>query len=349
LAAALDTPPNPNLDWIHSEKGERCHGGWIDVAAQAGPAGRDPAGRPAAAQEAWPARPVRVVVPFAAGGGADLVARAVSQRLTAQVGQQFVVDNRGGGAGNIGTDVVAKSPPDGYTLLITGPSHVINAHLFSRLSFDPRRDFTPVSLLTSAPYVLVASPELPAQNLQELLALARARPGALSYGSAGNGTAGHLAMELIKAAAGLDMVHVPYRGSPPLLTDLMAGRVAAGFDNVLSSAPGIEAGRLRALAVSGDRRAPALPQVPTVAESGLPGFDVKVWQGALFPAGVEAAIVNRLADEMRKAMQAPELQARLRELGVEAIGSDAAAFAAFLEADDRRWGEGVRRSGARVD
>jgi tripartite-type tricarboxylate transporter receptor subunit TctC len=304
---------------------------------------------PAAAQEAYPQRPVRVVVPFAAGGGADLVARAVSQRLSAQAGQQFVVDNRGGGAGNIGTDIVAKAAPDGYTLLITGPSHIINAHLFRQLPFDPMRDFTPVSLLTSAPYVLVADPALPLRNLQDLLGLARSRPGALSYGSAGNGTAGHLAMELIKAAAGIDMVHVPYRGSPPVLTDLMGGRIAVAFDNVLSSSPGIETGQLRALAVSGDRRAPALPEVPTVAESGLPGFDVKVWQGALFPAGVDAAIVTRLAAELRTAMQAPELQARLRELGVEAIGSDPAGFQRLLEDDFVRWGEGVQRSGARLD
>lgn len=317
--------------------------GRLAVAAMAG------AAMPAIGQEAWPARPVRVVVPFAAGGGADLVARAVSQRLTAQTGQTFVVENRAGGAGNIGTDAVAKAAPDGYTLLITGPSHVINAHLFRRLPFDPRRDFAAISLLTSAPYVLVANPDLPLRNLGDLLAMARARPGALSYGSAGNGTAGHLAMELIKAAAGIDMVHVPYRGSPPVLTDLMAGRIAVAFDNVLSSAPGIEAGRLRALAVSGNRRAPALPNVPTIAESGLPGFDVQVWQGALFPAGVAPAIIDRLAAEMRIAMQAPELQARMRELGAEAIGSTAAEYAAFLEADDRRWGEGVRRSGARVD
>jgi tripartite-type tricarboxylate transporter receptor subunit TctC len=302
---------------------------------------------PAVAQDG--ARPVRVVVPFAAGGGADLVARAVSQKLAEQTGRAFVVDNRPGGAGNIGTEAVAQAAPDGTTLLITGPSHIINAHLFRSLPFDPLRGFAPVSLLTSAPYVLVAAPSLPARNLAELRALARAQPGALSYGSAGNGTAGHLAMELVKAEAGIDMVHVPYRGSPPLLTDLMAGRIAVAFDNVLSSAPGIAAGQLRALAVSGDRRAPALPDVPTIAESGLPGFDVKVWQGALFPAGTDPAIVNRLAAEMRRAMQAPELRARLRELGVEAIGSDAAEFARLLEADNRRWAEAVRRSGARVD
>lgn len=305
--------------------------------------------RPAVAQPAWPARPIRVVVPFAAGGGADLVARAVSQRLAEQTGWQCVVDNRPGGAGNIGTEAVAQAAPDGYTLLITGPSHIINAHLFRQLPFDPLRGFAPVSLLTSAPYVLVAAPNLQVGGLQDLIALARARPGALSYGSAGNGTAGHLAMELIKAAAGIDMVHVPYRGSPPLLTDLMGGRIAVAFDNVLSSSPGIAAGQLRALAVSGDRRAPALPAVPTVAESGLPGFDVRVWQGALFPAGVDPAIVTRLAAELRTAMQAPELQVRLRDLGVEAIGSDAAGFAQLLEADNVRWREAVRRSGARLD
>ncbi|WP_168033936.1 tripartite tricarboxylate transporter substrate binding protein [Falsiroseomonas selenitidurans] len=304
---------------------------------------------PVAAQDAYPARAVRVVVPFAAGGGADLVARALSQRLSEQTGRQFVVDNRPGGAANIGTEVVAQAPADGYTLLVTGPSHIINAHLFRRLPFDPLKGFTPISLLTSAPYVLVADPALPLRNLGDLLAMARSRPGALSYGSAGNGTAGHLAMELIRAAAGIDMVHVPYRGSPAVLTDLMGGRIAVAFDNVLSSAPGIAAGRLRALAVSGDRRAPALPDVPTVAEAGLPGFDVKVWQGALFPAGVDPAIVTQLAAEMHKAMQAPELQARLQTLGVAPIGSDAPTFVRFLEAENTRWGEAVRRSGAQLD
>lgn len=308
-----------------------------------------PAATPAGAQEVYPARAVRVVVPFAAGGGADLVARAVSQKLSERMGSQFVVDNRPGGAANIGTEIVAQAAPDGYTMLITGPSHIINAHLFRQLPFDPMRGFAPISLLTSAPYVLVADPSLPLRNLQDLLTLARSRPGALSYGSAGNGTAGHLAMELIKAVAGIDMVHVPYRGSPPVLADLMGGRLAVAFDNVLSSSPSIAAGQLRALAVSGDRRAPALPDVPTVAESGLPGFDVKVWQGALFPARVDPSIIARLAAELRIAMQAPELQATLRTLGVKPIGSDSAEFSRLLEADFVRWGDAVRRSGARLD
>ncbi len=305
--------------------------------------------RQAGAQEAWPSRPVRVIVPFAAGGGADLVARAVSAKLQERLGRQFVIDNRPGGAGNIGTDAAAKAAPDGYTLLITGPSHVNNAHLFRSLPFDPIRGFAPVSLLTSAPYVLIADPALPLRSLGDLIAAAKARPGALSYGSAGNGTAGHLAMEMIKTQAGIDMVHVPYRGSPAVLTDIMGGRIAVAFDNVLSSAPGIAAGQLRGLAVSGARRAPALPQVPTIAESGLPGFDVTVWQGALFPAGTDPAIVARLGAELGLAMQAPDLRARLAELGAEAIGGTPADFARFLDQEMRVWGEAVRQTGARLD
>lgn len=304
---------------------------------------------PALAQDPWPARPLRIVVPFAAGGGADAVARALAQKLQETLGQQVVVDNRPGGAGNIGTEAVARAVPDGYTLLLTGPSHVINAYLFRALPFDPVRGFLPVSLLTSAPYVLVAAPNLAQRDLAALFAAARAAPGSISYGSAGNGTAGHLAMEMIKAAAGIDLVHVPYRGSPALLTDLMAGRVAVAFDNIISSSGAIAAGQLRAMAVSGARRAPALPEVPTVAEAALPGFDVTVWQGLLLPAGADAAIAARLAAACAAAMAAPEVRARMDTLGVEAIGGDPAGFARFLAAEHDRWGEAVRRSGARLD
>lgn len=304
---------------------------------------------PAMAQEAYPSRSVRIIVPFAAGGGADAVARALAQKLSERMGQQFVVDNRPGGAGNIGTEVAVRAAPDGYTLLLTGPSHVTNAHLFRQLPFDPLRGFAPISLLTAAPYVLVANPMLNARDFRELLALARTSSQPLSYGSAGNGTAGHLAMEMIKAEAQVDLVHVPYRGSPPLLTDLMAGRIAVAFDNVLSSSPAIAAGQLRALAVSGRARAPSLPQVPTISETGLPGFDVTVWQGALFPAGVEPAIINRLAAEMALAMQASDMRARLTALGVEPIGSSPAQFSGFLAQEHQRWGDVIRRSGAQVD
>ena len=303
----------------------------------------------AVAQEVYPSRSVRIIVPFAAGGGADAVARALAQKLSERFGQQFVVDNRPGGAGNIGTEAVARAAPDGYTLLLTGPSHITNAHLFKNLPFDPLRGFAPISLLTSAPYVLVANPALPVRGFQDLVALAFTSTPTLSYGSAGNGTAGHLAMEMIKAALNIDLLHVPYRGSPPLLADLMAGRVAVGFDNVISSGPAITNGQLRAIAVSGATRAVSLPDVPTIAESGLPGFNVTVWQGALFPVGVEQAISNRLAAEISAAMQAPEVRARLDLLGVQPIGSNATQFASFLEVENRQWGEVIRQSGARVD
>jgi len=303
----------------------------------------------ALAQEAWPARPVRVVVPFLAGGGGDAVGRAISQALSERTGRAFVVDNRPGGASALGTELVARAAPDGYTMVIVGPNHSTNPHLMPRLPFDPLRDFSPIALLTSAPYVLVADPALPLRGFQDFIALARARPGALSYGSAGNGTAGHLAMEIIKLATGIDVVHVPYRGSPPVLVDVMAGRLAVGFDNVLSSSPGIRAGQMRALAVSGAERSALLPDVGTIAEQGMAGFDVTVWQAALFPAGVDPAITARASAEMAAVLATPELRARLAAIGVAPTPSTPAALADFIAADMARWGEVVRRAGVRLD
>jgi len=304
-------------------------------------------GPPAQAQDAWPSRPVRVVIPFLAGGGGDAVGRAVAQVLTERLGRPFVADNRPGGASSLGTELVARAAPDGYTLLIVGPNHATNPHLM-RLSFDTVRDLAPVSLLSTAPYVLIAAPDLPVTGLHDLLALARRQPGALSYGSAGNGTAGHLAMEMIKAATGVDIVHVPYRGSPPVLVDIMAGRIAMALDNVLSSSPGIAAGRMRALAVTGAARSARLPDVPTIAEQGLPGFDVTVWQGALFPAGTPPAIVNRLSAEIAAAMREPALRSRLSEIGVDALGSTPEEFRVFIDAELARWGDVIRRTGTRL-
>ena len=301
----------------------------------------------ARAQDAWPSRPVRVVIPFLAGGGGDAVGRAVAQALSERLGRPFVADNRPGGASSLGTELVARAAPDGYTLLIVGPNHATNPHLM-RLAFDTARDFAPVSLLTTAPYVLVAAPDLPARNLRDLLALARARPGALSYGSAGNGTAGHLAMEMIKADTGVDIVHVPYRGSPPALLDLMAGRIAVALDNVLSSSPHIAAGRMRPLAVTGAQRSARLPDVPTIAEQGMPGFDVTVWQGALFPAGTDPAIVNRLSAEIAAAMREPALRNRLNDIGVDAMGSTPGEFQNFIDAELARWGAVIQRTGTRL-
>lgn len=304
---------------------------------------------PALAQEAWPSRPVRVVIPFLAGGGGDAVGRAVAQAMTERFGRPFVADNRPGGASSLGTELVARSAPDGYTLLIVGPNHATNPHLMPRLAFDTVRDFAPVSLLTTAPYVLVANPALPARGLQDLLTLARARPGELTFGSAGNGTAGHLAMEMIKAATSVDMQHVPYRGSPPVLVDIMAGRISVALDNVLSSSGGIAEGRMRALAVTGAQRSTRLPDVPTIAEQGLPGFDVTVWQGALFPTGTPPAIVNRLSTEIAAAMRDPVLRNRLAEIGVDALGSTPEEFRVFIDAELARWGEVIRRTGTRLD
>jgi tripartite-type tricarboxylate transporter receptor subunit TctC len=304
---------------------------------------------PASAETDYPSRPVRVVVPFAAGGGADVVARIVAQKLADRLGQGFFVDNRPGAAGNIGIELAAKAAPDGYTLVVVGPNFTTNPHLFAKLTFDPVKDFTPVSLLTAAPYILLVNPTVPARTLPELIALARAQPGALAYGSAGNGTAGHLAMELIKASAGIDLLHVPYKGSPAMLADLMGGQVALGFDNILSSAPHIAAGRLRAIAISGGHRSPALPELPTIAEAALPGFDVTVWQGMLAPAATPPAIVARLDREIRAGMQDPDLRERMAGLGVEVIAGPPAEFAAFIAADLARWGPVIRQSGARID
>ena len=303
----------------------------------------------ALAQEGFPSRPLRLVVPFAAGGGADAVARALAQQLQERLGQPCLVDNRPGGAGNIGTEVVARAVPDGHTLLLTGPSHVNNAFLFSALPFDPRAGFAPVSLLTAAPYVLVAAPSLPARDLPGLLALARAAAPPLAYGSAGNGTAGHLAMELVKTAAQIDLQHVPYRGSPALLTDLMAGRVAVAFDNILSSAPAIAAGQLRALAVSGSHRVAALPEVPTMAEAALPGFDVIVWQGVLAPAGTPPEIVQRVAAGIAQMLALPEVKERCAVLGFEPVGSTPEAFRATIETQLVKWADVIRRGNIRLD
>ena len=307
------------------------------------------AASPVFAQTTYPNRSIRLIVPFAAGGGADITGRVVAQKLTEAFGQQVIVDNRAGAAGNIGTELAAKSAPDGYTLLLVGPNHTTNISLFSKLNYDPVRNFDPISLVTAAPYVLLVHPSLPTPDLKTLIALARAKPGQLIYGSAGNGTAGHLAMESIKTLARIDMLHVPYKGSPPLQADLIGGQIVAGFDNVLSSVPHVKAGRLRALAVSGSKRSPALPNVPTVAQSGLPGFDVTVWQGVLAPAGTPGEIITRLHTEILGALKKPDVQSRMAALGVDIVGNSPGEFAEFIKRDIEKWVLVIKAAGARVD
>jgi tripartite-type tricarboxylate transporter receptor subunit TctC len=299
--------------------------------------------------QTYPTKPVRLLVPFAPGGGADITGRAIAQKLAEGLGQQVVVDNRAGAASNIGTELAARSAPDGYTLLLIGPNHTTNVSLFAKLNYDPIKDFEPISLVTSAPYVLLVHPSLPVRNVKELIALARAKPGQLNYGSSGNGTAGHLAMELVKTQAKIDLQHVPYKGSQPLQTDLIGGQVVTGFGDALSSTPLVQAGRLRALAVSSAKRGHMLPDVPTMAEAALPGFDVTVWQGILAPAGTPREIVTRLHSEIISTLQKPEVQSRMAALGVDIIGNSPQEFAAFIKRDIAKWAVVIKASGARID
>lgn len=301
------------------------------------------------AADAFPNRPVRMIVPYAAGGGADITGRAVAQKLSELWNQQVVVDNRAGASGNIGTEIAARAPADGYTLLLVGPNHTVNVSLYAKIPFDPVKDFSPVSLVTSAPYILITNPGTGVASVKELIALVKSKPGKVFYGSAGNGTAGHLGMELIKTMAGIDMTHVPYKGSPPMITDLMAGQLSFAFDNVLSCAPHVKAGRLRAIAVSTSKRSSAMRDVPTVAESGLPGFEVAVWQGILAPAAVPKPVVDSLYASIAKVLERPEVQERMTAQGADIIASTPQEFAAYIKADLAKWAKVVKDSGARVD
>ncbi|MEI8399634.1 MAG: tripartite tricarboxylate transporter substrate binding protein [Alcaligenaceae bacterium] len=299
--------------------------------------------------QTFPNRAITLVVPFAAGGGADIVGRLIAQKISENVGQQMIVENRAGAAGNIGASYVAKSKPDGYTLLLTGPNHTTNVSLFRSLSYDPIKDFSPITLLTGAPYLLVVNPSLNVKNLTELIAFARAANKPIAYGSAGNGTAGHLAMELLKSLTDTDMLHVPYKGSSPMLTDLIGGRVLVGFDNVLSALPYIEANQLRPIASSAAHRTSKLPSIPTVAESGLPGFEVMVWQGVLSPADTPADVIAWLNQQFIRALKTPSVAERLATMNIELFGDQPNEFAQFLKKDIAKWAEVVKKSGAQVD
>ena len=307
---------------------------------------------PAAAigAEAYPAKAIRMVVPFPAGGTTDILARIAGQKLTEALKQQVIIDNRPGAGGNIGTELVAKSPPDGYTLLTDpGSTLTINPSLYAKLPYDPVKDFAPVTILAAVPNILVVHPSLPVKNVKELIALAKAKPGQLNYASTGAGQSTHLSMELFKTMAGVDLVHIPYKGSAPALTDLLGGQVTLMFDNMPSSLPHVQGGKLRALAVSTLKRSPAMPQLPTVAESGLPGFEVSVWFAVLAPAGTPRDIVQRLNAVLVKALHAPDVKERLAGQGAEPIGNTPEAFAATMQRDLVKWAKVVKDSGARLE
>lgn len=300
--------------------------------------------------QGFPAKPLRLIVPYPPGGSADILARAIGQKASEGLGQPVVVENRAGAGTIIGTEALAKSPGDGYALMLgTVSSHAINPALNSKLPFDPVRDFTPVSLVASIPFAMIVHPSVPAKSVQEFVALAKSRAGQVNYSSAGNGTSNHLAGELLKSMAGIDMVHVPYKGSAPALNDLLAGQVSLMFDLVLTAAPHIKSGAARGLAVTGTQRSAVLPDLPTVAESGLPGYEVSAWFGIFAPAGVPQQVVQRLNADFVKAMQQPDLKQRLASLGADPLTSTPAEFSAYLRAEIGKWAKVVKASGMKVD
>jgi tripartite-type tricarboxylate transporter receptor subunit TctC len=290
--------------------------------------------------EEYPGKPVRLIVPFAAGGGNDTVARAIAQQLSAGLGQQVYVENRAGAGGVVGAELAAKAPADGYTLFLGGVgSHAVNPKLHANLPYDPIRDFAPITLIASAPSVLVVHPSVPAGTLKEFTALAKARPGKFNYASNGNGSSAQLAAVMYESMAGVEMVHVPYKGLAPALADLLSGEVQLMFSSMVAIIPHIKAGRLRALAVTGRKRSPLLPEVPTIAESGLPGYEAGSWYGILAPAGTPRDIVMKLNAETVKALKQPEVRERLANEGAEAIGGTPEEFAAHIRAELARMGK----------
>ena len=305
---------------------------------------------PPAIAQPYPAKPIRIVVPFPAGGIADIYARIIGNRLTETWVQPIVVENRTGAGGNIAADLVAKSPPDGYTLVMGSlGTHAVNVTLFSKLPYDPVRDFAPIAQVLEAESLLVVHPSIPAQTLQELIAHARANPGKLTFASAGMGTASHLAGELFKSMAKLEMTHVPYKGNVPAITDLLAGQTSLIFATMPTVLPHVKAGKLRALATIGAMRSAAAPDLPTVAEAALPGFEVTNWIGLFAPAGTSTEIVHRLNAEAMRLMQSPEIQARLLGEGARSAPNTPEQFAAFVKAEIAKWAPVVRASGARAD
>ena len=300
--------------------------------------------------QSYPARPVRWIVPFAPSGPTDLMSRAVAEKLSQRFGQQFVVDNRPGAGGNIGAEVVAKSAPDGYTLMIGHVgTHAINATLYPKIGFDPVKDFSPITMIATLPLALVVHPSVPARNVKELIAHAQARPGQLNFASAGNGGPTHLTGELLKSSAGIDIVHVPYKGNAAALTDLIGGRVQIMFSNMLTSMPHVRAGKLRAIAISSPKRTPQAPDLPTVAESGVAGFSAVPWYGVLGPAGMPRALVARLNSEIARALALPEMHERFVAQGIDLQASTPEQFATLIRTELVKWRKVVRDAGAKVD
>jgi tripartite-type tricarboxylate transporter receptor subunit TctC len=299
--------------------------------------------------QSYPVKPVRVLVGFPPGAGVDITTRLFTPKLAEALGQPFVVDNRPGAAGNIAAEVAAKTPPDGYSILSASAPIVMSQALYSKPGFNLERDFEPIGMMASAPFILVVHPSLPARSLKEFVALAKSRPGQMAFASTGNGSTPHLSMEMLKAQAGINLVHVPYKGTPQAVIDLLSGQVQAMFANTLSVLPHVKAGRLRALAISSAKRSAAAPELPTVAESGMPGYESGTWFGMFAPAGTPREIISRLNGEINKIVATAEMKSRLVAQGADPISVTPEQFRAFVKNELARWGKIVKTVGIKVD
>jgi tripartite-type tricarboxylate transporter receptor subunit TctC len=300
---------------------------------------------PVLAQTGYPSKPVRFIVPSSAGGGTDIIARAIAQKLSEALGQQFVVENKPGAGQMIGLEAAARAPADGHTLVMSASTLAINPVMYKKVPYDPLRDFAPITQAASLPNVLVVHPSLPVKSVAELIALAKREPGKIAYASAGVGTSPQMSVELLKSLAGIDLLHVPYKGTTPGVVDLLAGQVGVMTPNVLTALPHIKAGKLRALAVTSGKRSEALPDVPTIAEAGVAGYESVQWYGVLAPAGTARAIVERLHAEIVRALRAGDVRERLAADGAEPVGSSPEEFAAFIRAEIVKWAKVAKAAG----
>jgi tripartite-type tricarboxylate transporter receptor subunit TctC len=303
----------------------------------------------AANAQTWPARPIHLIVPFPPGGVTDIVGRIIAQRLSEGLGQPIVVENRGGGAGSIGAQLAAKSTPDGYTLLMATATHAINVTLMPNTGFDLTKDVVPVSLVASVPLLLAVNPKLPVTDVKSLVAYAKANPGKLNFASGSTGSASHLAGEMLKTMAGVQMTHIPYRGGGPALQDVIAGHVGLMFENMPSILPHVQAGRLRGIATTGPKRSPAIPELPTMIESGFPGFEAGSWYGLFAPIGTPPEVIERLHREVVNALKNPEMQKQLLAQGAEPIGNSPQEFTSFINAEVAKWAKAIKDSGAKAE
>ena len=299
--------------------------------------------------DSYPSKPIRIIVPYPPGGFNDTLARTLGQKLNEKWGQAVIVDNRPGGGTTIGTNLAAKSAPDGHTVLIVSFAFVVNPALYAALPYDSNKDFSPIVLAASTPNLLVVNPQLPVKSVKELVALAKSKPGKLNYASAGNGSSNHLSMELFKSLTGIDAVHIPYKGSAPAVTDLIGGQVDMMFDNVPNVLPQVKAGKLRALAVSSKDRSPFIKDLPSVAEAGVPGFDVSVWFGVVAPAGTPQPVIAKLNAEINAILKRPEIRQSFNNQGVETSGGTPGDFAAFIAVQSTKWAKVVKDSGAKAE